>query len=961
MTDSKSDIGQSPPSLTAAVDLTPPQGTSTPAVIPAPDANDAYSVLTQLDRLGLRPTSAAEWRSSLSPLLVGVDILFAGPGIPNRLGLFPMALDLARGNGAPVTLIFEHRTIDGARIILTEQDYPDHFARYLDPAPDKSVILARLPHGQIMGYAVIRSVSPDKPWIHYYHQLHKRDHDQPEKTIKGLGLAVIAYVLQGWGKNWLQEGPLTRIVDDIDSAVLSRMRARDYAGRRSPVPMGANDGSGSFPRSIPMQEAVFVDALFHEKWRALGTSPSLPTSLEEQQASIENQQEAPVGISQMIGLILNHIIIHDHCFYFELKDPLQLHFREWADRPAIRQGEQLITYLQLHQWVNILAAIMAYTLRGVPSSPDGKSPRVGLFVHQNSALQFAVNFAAKRAQLPHTLFDFFLPGRGLVDLLIANNYRLLFVDGPSFAKLRPLFTELRSHGIHLINIEHLFSLDSNDSTISALMERLPDHVDTLQDRHPPTGNVMLSSGTTGAAKLVERKTESTGEAQAKHRFGLERDDRHLVVGPLFHAAAFSWAKGHLNRGASLFFAPPYDLSRPDPKAILDEIEKRRITTTFLVPETIRLLYDYVMQSGRSFDPSSLRAVYVNSAPFPPAYKQMAVRLFGERVWEYYGTTETGLISVLEPAQLLLKAETVGRVVEGVTVIITREDGDLADLDEIGDIYVRSPMTAGKFLPTQDVGFLDSEGFLHLMARRVEVIRSQGQDVYPRQINFILKAIPGINDADCIGLPHPEWREQIIAAVVLRKSPDGAPAAPLTADQILRVLAGHIDARRLPRHIVFVEALPRNAQGKVDRRRLRELVREELGDQNPPQWVPGPSDGSAPIGGPPAHTEEVYPGYGGELAPPYEESAPAPPRSNTAARSTGSMRKDQNTSAAPLLITDDARDETRPGFTIISQPEPTIETVEATSVWSTHLHRFAPRVNLAPAVVRTRIPALKIIR
>ena len=353
----------------------------------------------------------------------------------------------------------------------------------------------------------------------------------------------------------------------------------------------------------------------------------------------------------------------------------------------------------------------------------------------------------------------------------------------------------------------------------------------------PAGTLMLyTSGTTGHPKGVHKPLpESDADTAARDyagtpvRYGLTPGPgMHLVVAPLYHAAPGAHALGFLHSGSTVVIHPRFDA-----ELTLRDIERFRINTVHLVPTHFHRMLRLPDQVRDGYDLASLHAVIHAGAPCPVPVKQAMIDWLGPIIWEYLGSTE-GLVSVVDTPQWLTKPGTLGRAVPGVTIQIIN-DGAEAPVGEPGTIYFGTPgrppafeylhdpaKTAanrhGDLATAGDYGYLDEDGYLFLLDRRTDLIISGGVNIYPAEIEQQLILHPAVNDVAVIGLPDPEWGQQVLA--VVQPTPE-APAGAELAAQLAEYCAEHLAAFKHPRRFEFVTEFPRTETGKVQRHRLRD--------------------------------------------------------------------------------------------------------------------------------------------
>ena len=342
--------------------------------------------------------------------------------------------------------------------------------------------------------------------------------------------------------------------------------------------------------------------------------------------------------------------------------------------------------------------------------------------------------------------------------------------------------------------------------------------------------IAYTSGTTGRSKgamLLHHNLVANAQAvcEAWHWTG---EDRLLLALPLFHTHGLMvGAHGTLLTGSGAELHRKFDAA-----AAYDALLDGRVTMFFGVPTMYtRLLRE---AEGRDERPNPIRLYVSGSAPLSPqAFDEFEV-LFGERILERYGMTET-VMNLTNPYEGERRPGTVGRPFPGqearVVGVETREP--LAD-GEIGEIEVRGPNvfsgywnrpdateesfdTEGWFA-TGDLGFVGEDGYFTISGRAKELIISGGYNVYPREVEEVIEGCPGVSEVAVVGLPDPEYGERVVAVVVPEDT-------GLTAEKVTSFCREDLAGFKMPREVVFVEDLPRNALGKVLKHKVREGLSE----------------------------------------------------------------------------------------------------------------------------------------
>jgi acyl-CoA synthetase (AMP-forming)/AMP-acid ligase II len=337
-------------------------------------------------------------------------------------------------------------------------------------------------------------------------------------------------------------------------------------------------------------------------------------------------------------------------------------------------------------------------------------------------------------------------------------------------------------------------------------------------------SMIYTSGTTGHPKGAWRPNGVNVEnvLQVISIFGLNQSDVHLVCGPGYHSAVSFFAALHGVLGATNIIQPKFEA-----ESALDLIERHGVTTTFMAPTLLQRLVD--AQERRPRNLSSLRALILGAAPCPHALKVRAEAALGQVLWEFYGATETGINTVLRPEDQLRKPGSCGTPVPGQEIRLAGPDGREVPNGEPGEFMVRNswlaeyynrPEATGKslhdgFFSVGDVAYRDDEGYYFICDRMVDMIISAGVNIYPAEVEAVLHAHPAVMDAAVIGVPDDHWGESVKGVVQLR------PGLSASADELIAFCDQRLAGYKKPRTVDFVDELPRDAAGKLLKRKIRE--------------------------------------------------------------------------------------------------------------------------------------------
>ena len=368
-------------------------------------------------------------------------------------------------------------------------------------------------------------------------------------------------------------------------------------------------------------------------------------------------------------------------------------------------------------------------------------------------------------------------------------------------------------------------------------------VDALRHGQPDTrpdarlaGQFMqYTSGTTGRPKAVQRAIPALDPdvmvamlALNLLRYDIEPggDHVHLVTSPMYHMAPLSF--GYF----SLHFEHPVVLMDGwDAERALALIERHRVTTTHMVPTQFQRLIRLPADVRARHDVSSLRHVMHAAAPCPIELKRAMLAWWGPVIYEYYGATEGGG-TMVRPDEWLAHPGTVGRPWPGADVKVLDDGGRECGPGEIGTVYLKLSMDfeykddpektranrLGGYFTVGDVGEFDAEGYLFLRDRKIDMIISGGVNVYPAEVEAVLLGHPEVADAAVFGIPHEEWGEEVKA--VIEPSAGALPGDGLE-QRLLAHCAELLAKYKCPRSIEFRAALPRDPNGKLYKRLLRD--------------------------------------------------------------------------------------------------------------------------------------------
>jgi acyl-CoA synthetase (AMP-forming)/AMP-acid ligase II len=503
----------------------------------------------------------------------------------------------------------------------------------------------------------------------------------------------------------------------------------------------------------------------------------------------------------------------------------------WAEaaplKPAFIDGERLLTWSELDDQVSRLAAGMGDlgVSKGDPVAVLSRD-RLEIVVHwlacmRLGAVRVGVNPRYSAREMRHVIRDCGAP--------------VILVD-TALAHLLPTPEDGDHNPPKLIQIT---GSQQAERTYTSLLVKATRAWPTLLD--DDLALISYTSGTTGLPKGVLISHGAIGAALVNTTImmGLAPDDVWYQAGSLAWAAALMAFLGLTNGMTTVL---PGDGETYTPESLIQAIKHRGVTAVALVPVMIRGLLQRL--ENDDVDLSDLRLLGYGSSPAPPALvRRVREILPSAKLVQIYGATECsgGWVTVLSNADHVRALsdhphllESCGRATLWSDVRVADDEGNQAPRGEHGEVWVRSPtacqgyhqlpeqtanLFVGDWIRTNDIGWMDEEGYLYLTDRKDFMIITGAINVFPSVVENVIREHPAVQDVAVVGVRHPRWGEAIVAVVEL------CPGAQARPEDLLAVCRGKLAAFEVPKHIEFVAELPRNATGKIARTEILNRVTE----------------------------------------------------------------------------------------------------------------------------------------
>jgi fatty-acyl-CoA synthase len=361
----------------------------------------------------------------------------------------------------------------------------------------------------------------------------------------------------------------------------------------------------------------------------------------------------------------------------------------------------------------------------------------------------------------------------------------------------------------------------------------PDEPSTVVSSDDPWV-IMYTGGTTGKPKGVV-KSHMNLFAQyfiTIYDHAITHDEIILLVMPCCHVNSLFYSFTCTWVGATVM---AYNMVSFNPEDLLKTFSDHRVTFTSLVPTHYIMMLALPPAVKAKYDLTSVKKLLVSSAPARRDTKLGVLEMFpNSELYEAYGSTEAGIVTILKPHEQLTKLGSCGREVIGTDLIkFFDEDGnEITTPNVVGELYSRSPMifdyywkepekTAaamkGEYFSAGDMGFRDEDGYITLVDRKANMIISGGENLFPSEVENVVGSHPKVKDVAVIGVPHEKWGEQIMAVVVLH---EGEKCTP---EDITQYCKGKMAGFKVPKNVVFIQdaEMPRSGAGKILHRMLRE--------------------------------------------------------------------------------------------------------------------------------------------
>ena len=500
-----------------------------------------------------------------------------------------------------------------------------------------------------------------------------------------------------------------------------------------------------------------------------------------------------------------------------LGDIPRLNAKRYSQKKALIMGDSYLTFGNLNELANRLA-------HGLLSLGVGSGDRVAAMAE--NCLEFVViNYAVAKCGAILVPVNFRYKKAELV-YVVNNSEPRVLIYGPEFVSLVDEARGEFAVPVRLIAISGE-SLDSG-LTMNGLMEDRPTSEPSVVVNPESPAVIMYTSGTTGVPKgvLFSHATYFNLYAGLVVEGDMGHNEVAMVGMPLFH-----------NGGLNATLQPALMMGNTavimgkgfDPDEVLDAVGRYGITVVLWVPTQLAMMVNH--PGSTKYDVSSLKKIWYGSSVISPTVLKASMDLFKSSFYQWYGQTETGMVTVLRPEDHDERSHCTGREMFNADIRVVDQEGRDTPVGEAGEIIsVQKPLGMIGFhkmeeatrqtiregwIYTGDVARVEGGGYLTIVGRTRDMIISGAENIYPKEIEDAIITHPGVEEVAVIGIPDEVWGESVCAVVVPKKGYQVDEAT------IIEFCAARLSGYKKPKRVEFREELPKNAAGKVTKNVLRE--------------------------------------------------------------------------------------------------------------------------------------------
>ncbi len=490
------------------------------------------------------------------------------------------------------------------------------------------------------------------------------------------------------------------------------------------------------------------------------------------------------------------------------------HARNRSDQPAVISDDRQLTYSQLFERTNRFASVLTDQLGLVPGDRICTMLRnpVQAFEIANGATLAGCSAIPVNNRFNAEELGYIVNDSGARVLVIEAEFADVVANMPATPELQATLVIGDDGGNYE---QHLAQADATP--------RAPASATVTSLRY--------TSDTTGQPKAARRDLDLINQGRYMLRFMEEFDyrpgDVHLTACPLHHTAPPVFAGLALSAGGTVILMQKFDAI-----GWLERVERHGVNSAFVVPTILQAIVDLPDSELARRDLGSLRSVVVAAARCPAPLKHAICERLGDVFYEFYGSTEGSVNTIMTPDQFRQRPDSCGRAFPLNEIRVVDEDGNDCPVGTAGELWVKNPFILARYEGDQaktsqsiregyycsgDIGYVDADGYYFIVDRIKDMIISGGVNIYPAEIEAALRQHPGVKDAAAVGIPDDYWGEKVVAFVV--PTGDGA----VNDEQLQAHCAQYLADYKRPRQYILRDDLPYTPEGKLRKRDLRDLL------------------------------------------------------------------------------------------------------------------------------------------
>lgn len=509
--------------------------------------------------------------------------------------------------------------------------------------------------------------------------------------------------------------------------------------------------------------------------------------------------------------------------WLNMGEILRVNAKKFPKKLAVKDIKRALNYTELNERVNRLG-------NGLMDMGLKKGDKIGILLFNN--LEFVETYCAlAKIGVIAVPINFRYVGKD-VEFVMDNSDAKAMILGEEFVNIvNPIKANLKKipKNNYIVVGENV---PSDYIGFEKLIDKSSDNEPNIKVDSKDTWILLYTSGTTGVPKGVVRSHESYIAFYLINEvdFGFSEKDYALILMPLFHVNSTFYAYAFLYIGGSVYIHRSRDFN---PAELLNIIDKEKVTFSSMIPTHYNLILNLPDDIKKKYDMSSITSLLCSSAPVRKQTKLDIMEFFPNvRLFEAYGSTEAGLVTLLKPEDQLKKLGSIGKECSGMDIIkLLDENGNEVKIGEVGELYSKGPMMfdeyyklpektkssfIGDYFSAGDLASMDEDGYYSIVDRKDNMIITGGEHVYPSEVEEVISQHPSVFDVAVIRVPHDKWGEAVKAIVILKENMQA------TEKEIIDFCRGKMAGFKKPKTVNFIkpDEMPRTSTGKILHRELR---------------------------------------------------------------------------------------------------------------------------------------------